>query len=156
MRVVGINIGSNLGDREANLRHAVDEIGRLTGSRLRVSGIYESESWGYQSDNPFYNVAAEFESDLPCDRLLEIFQTIERAAGSTVHRDASGGYADRTLDIDLIYSGDEQIATPTLTVPHPRLAERRFVLQPLSELSPGWRHPATGLSVAEMLSELEK
>lgn len=82
MRTVSVNIGTNLGDREANLRRAVDEIARSVGSTPRVSSIYESEAWGYQSDNPFFNIAVEFESDLPVGRLLDIFQRIEREAGA--------------------------------------------------------------------------
>ena len=101
MRTVSVNIGTNLGDREANLRRAVDEIARSVGSTPRVSSIYESEAWGYQSDNPFFNIAVEFESDLPVGRLLDIFQRIEREAGSSSHRNADGSYADRQLDIDI-------------------------------------------------------
>ena len=92
MRTVSVNIGTNLGDREANLRRAVDEIARSVGSTPRVSSIYESEAWGYQSDNPFFNIAVEFESDLPVGRLLDIFQRIEREAGSSSHRNADGSY----------------------------------------------------------------
>ena len=114
MRTVSVNIGTNLGDREANLRRAVDEIARSVGSTPRVSSIYESEAWGYQSDNPFFNIAVEFESDLPVGRLLDIFQRIE----------------------------------------HPRMDKREFVLAPLCELSPGWRHPVSLLTAAEMLARL--
>lgn len=111
MRTVSVNIGTNLGDREANLRRAVDEIARSVGSTPRVSSIYESEAWGYQSDNPFFNIAVEFESDLPVGRLLDIFQRIEREAGSSSHRNADGSYADRQLDIDIVYAGDEVVDT---------------------------------------------
>lgn len=154
MRTVSINIGSNLGDCKRNLQFAVEEIGKRAGCRLRVSEIYESESWGYRSDNPFYNMAAEFESGLSCRELLEIFQSVEKDAGSAPHRDESGGYADRILDIDIICSGSEIIDDGRLRVPHPRMALRRFVLKPLSELSPGWKHPETGLTVSEMLAAL--
>ena len=133
MRTVSVNIGTNLGDREANLRRAVDEIARSVGSTPRVSSIYESEAWGYQSDNPFFNIAVEFESDLPVGRLLDIFQRIEREAGSSSHRNADGSYADRQLDIDIVYAGDEVVDT---------------------ELSPGWRHPVSLLTAAEMLARL--
>ena len=99
MRTVSVNIGTNLGDREANLRRAVDEIARSVGSTPRVSSIYESEAWGYQSDNPFFNIAVEFESDLPVGRLLDIFQRIEREAGSSSHRNADGSYAGTALRV---------------------------------------------------------
>ena len=124
---MSVNIGTNLGDREANLRRAVDEIARSVGSTPRVSSIYESEAWGYQSDNPFFNIAVEFESDLPVGRLL---------------------------DIDIVYAGDEVVDTATVVLPHPRMDKREFVLAPLCELSPGWRHPVSLLTAAEMLARL--
>lgn len=153
-RTVSVNIGSNLGDREVNLRHAVDEIARRTGCSPRVSRIYESEAWGYLSDNPFFNVAVEIDSDLPIDRLLDIFQSIERDAGSACHRNADGSYADRRLDIDIVYAGSLTLATDRLRLPHPRMEQREFVLAPLCELSPQWRHPVSGLTAAEMLERL--
>ena len=151
---MSVNIGTNLGDREANLRRAVDEIARSVGSTPRVSSIYESEAWGYQSDNPFFNIAVEFESDLPVGRLLDIFQRIEREAGSSSHRNADGSYADRQLDIDIVYAGDEVVDTAAVVLPHPRMDKREFVLAPLCELSPGWRHPVSLLTAAEMLARL--
>lgn len=154
MRVVSINIGSNLGDRGANLRHAVSRIAQAVGCSPRVSKIYESEAWGYHSDNPFFNIAVEFESTLPAESLLRIFQTVEADAGSPCHRNADGSYADRILDIDIIYLGDEVIDRPDIQVPHPRMASRRFVLAPLCELSPQWRHPVSRLTAAEMLAQL--
>ena len=155
MRTVSVNIGTNLGDREANLRRAVDEIARSVGSTPRVSSIYESEAWGYQSDNPFFNIAVEFESDLPVGRLLDIFQRIEREAGSSSHRNADGSYADRLVDIDIIYYGDSIISSDTLVTPHPRMEQREFVLVPLCELSPQWKHPISGLTAEEMLKNLQ-
>lgn len=156
MRVVSLNIGSNLGDRRQNLLRAVAEIERLSGRKARVSRIYESEAWGYHSDNPFFNIGAEFSTDMPAGKLLELTQRVEKAAGSSRHRDAAGGYADRLLDIDIIRIGDETIDTPELKVPHPLLAERLFVLRPLAELSPRWRHPSSGKTSAQMLAELER
>ena len=154
MRTVSVNIGTNLGDREANLRRAVDEIARSVGSTPRVSSIYESEAWGYQSENPFFNIAVEFESDLPVGRLLDIFQRIEREAGSSSHRNADGSYADRLLDIDIIAVDQLRIDRPTLQVPHPHLAEREFFLRPMAELAPMWRDPKTGKTCGEMLADL--
>lgn len=156
MRVVSVNIGSNLGDREANLRQAVTMIAREVGCTPRVSNIYESKAWGYLSDNPFFNIAVEFESDLPAATLLSLFQRIEKEVGSAGHRDANGGYVDRILDIDIICLGNEIIDTQSISVPHPRMDRREFVLVPLCELSPQWRHPLSGLTAAEMLERLRK
>ena len=156
MRVVSVNIGSNLGDREANLRQAVTMIAREVGCTPRVSNIYESKAWGYLSDNPIFNIAVEFESDLPTATLLSLFQRIEKEVGSAGHRDANGGYVDRILDIDIICLGNEIIDTQSISVPHPRMDRREFVLVPLCELSPQWRHPLSGLTAAEMLERLRK
>lgn len=156
MRTVSVNIGSNLGDREQNLRAAVKRIRRIAGTPLRLSKIYESQAWGYHSDNPFLNIAVEFHSDRPLADLLAAFRKVERDLGSLSHRTPDGSYADRTVDIDIICAGNETVATETLCVPHPRMAERRFVLVPLCELSPTWRHPIIGLTAAEMLRQLDE
>ena len=153
-RAVSVDIGSNIGNGRENVMRAVEVIGRITGCHVRTSAIFESESWGYRSDNPFYNLEAEFESDLEAEQLLAIFKNIEKKMGSSTHRDASGGYIDRKLDIDIIYIGSEVISSGDLQVPHPRMQEREFVLRPLTELSPGWVHPLLHLTAREMLSRL--
>lgn len=154
MRVAGINIGTNLGDKGRNLHFAVEEIERLLGCRARKSSVYVTEPWGYQSDSPFFNIAIEVDTDLDGSRLLEVVRGVERAAGTGAHRDGDGQYIDRLLDIDIIYLGSEVIDTETLSVPHPRMAERAFVLVPLAEVNPTWRHPLTGLTAGEMIARL--
>lgn len=156
MRKIGINIGSNLGDRTENIRFAVREIERRLKCRLRTSSVYESESWGYHSDNPFYNIGAEFESDADYEELLSVFKSIEHDCGCISHRNADGSYADRILDIDIIYIGEEIIDTATLKVPHPRMHEREFVLRPLAELSPDWMHPIFHLNAVQLLHNLNQ
>lgn len=155
MPVVCVGIGSNLGDRRHNLRFAVKKIREMAESVVCVSSVYESDAWGYCSDNPFLNIVAEFESEAEPESLLSAFQEIEKEAGSGSHRDSSGNYIDRILDIDIIYIGDRIIDTGRLTVPHPRMSERDFVLVPLSELSPGWIHPVSRITVSRMLEELK-
>ncbi|MCQ2288782.1 MAG: 3-phosphoshikimate 1-carboxyvinyltransferase [Muribaculaceae bacterium] len=142
-----LNIGSNLGDREANLRRAVDELKQL-GSRCMVSSIVESEPWGYESDNAFLNVGVMLESDLEPLDMLHRCQAIERQLGSAAHRDEHGNYVDRLVDIDIILAGDLVINTPELTVPHPRMHERGFVMTPLKEL-------LEKLAILESLESLE-
>ena len=151
---VCVGIGSNLGDREANLRFAVDKI-RESEGKVMVSSLFESEAWGYHSDNPFYNIVAEFDTDKDAYALLDFLQTVEKEAGSGSHRDKEGGYVDRVLDIDIIFIGGEVMESGRLIVPHPKMAEREFVLVPLAELSPGWVHPLSGLTVVEMLRRLK-
>lgn len=128
-----LNIGSNLGDREANLRQAVDELTAL-GSRCTVSSIVESEPWGFASDNAFLNVGVMLESPLEPLEMLHRCQEIERKLGSKAHRDENGNYVDRLVDIDIIFAGNLVIDTPELTVPHPRMHQRDFVMRPLQEL----------------------
>ena len=153
MPAVCVSIGSNLGDRSANLRFAIEKIRKLADGRINVSSVYESEAWGYHSDNPFYNVAAIFESETDPESLLDRLQNIEREAGSGSHRDKEGNYTDRILDIDIIFCEDRIIERPDLSVPHPRMTLRNFVLVPLCEIMPGFIHPVTHKSIATLLRE---
>ncbi len=150
-----LNIGSNTGDRTAIIGSAVALISSMPETvGTRVSSQIESEPWGFESDNRFINVGVEIECDLEPEQLLDRLNDIERQLGATPHRDDSGNYIDRNIDIDIICADDMIVETPRLTLPHPRLHQRMFVLQPLSELSPGWRHPLTGLTAFEMINIL--
>lgn len=153
MREVAVNIGTNLGDRRENLRFALRKIAEFAGT-LRTSKIYETEAWGYTSCNPFYNIGAVFFSDLDAGELYAKLHQIELAAGCSTHRDGSGNYIDRLLDIDIIYIGGEVIEGD-LSVPHPRLYQRSFVVLPLAELTPDWVDPRTGRSVSEIVESLD-
>ena len=135
-----VNIGSNLGVRALNISRAVRAIESRFGY-FEISKMMESEPQGFDSVNLFSNVA-------------EILQEIERELNPTPHRYADGSYSDRVLDIDIMAVDEMQINTPRLKVPHPRLAERKFFLQPFAELAPLWRHPATGLTCEQMLTRL--
>lgn len=148
-----INLGSNLGDRRLNLSRAMRAVGAEFGD-FEMSHVVESESWGFDSTNSFLNVGMAFNSDLPPEEVLGRLQRVERSISPAPHRDASGGYADRVIDIDIVAVDREIIDTPSLRVPHPSLAERRFFLEPLAELAPGWTHPESGLTAAQMLARL--
>lgn len=148
-----INIGSNLGNRRLNLSRAVAEIEKTVGF-FELSHTIESRPWGYVSDNMFLNVGMAFETNLKPEELLDVLQQVERKLNKSAHRNSNGTYADREIDIDIIALDDLQIDTDRLTVPHKHLAERSFFLEPLQELAPGWHHPATGLTPAEMLANL--
>jgi 2-amino-4-hydroxy-6-hydroxymethyldihydropteridine diphosphokinase len=149
-RVVAVAIGSNLGDRAAHLayaRRALTEL--LTG--LKSSAAIETTPVGVVEPQPLYlNAAAIGRSGRPARELLDELLRIEQASG----RERSSPNAARTLDLDLILSGDEVIEEPGLIVPHPRFRERRFVLEPLAEIAPDLRDPVTGLTVAELLRRL--
>ena len=128
-----LNIGSNLGDRQANLSSAIEAL-KQVGKVTAVSSIVKSEPWGYKSDNAFMNVGVNLDSALDPMQLLHQCQAIERKLGSASHRDAGGNYVDRLVDIDIILAGDLTINTPKLTIPHPHMHERDFVMQPLQEI----------------------
>ena len=142
--LVYVGLGANLGEREAALRSALAAIGQLPGTRVtRVSPLYGSAP--VDAGGPEYlNAVAELTTALAPQPLLQALQSIEQAAG----RQRPYRNAPRTLDLDVLLYGSQSIATPTLTVPHPRLWERAFVLLPLAELRPGWATPAQLRAVA--------
>ncbi|MDE7442546.1 MAG: 2-amino-4-hydroxy-6-hydroxymethyldihydropteridine diphosphokinase [Muribaculaceae bacterium] len=150
-----INIGSNMGDRRANIGRAVALISESVGEPSGVSRVVESEPWGYESTNRFLNIGIVVDTDLAPEELLDRLQAVERAISPESHRDANGAYIDRLIDVDLIVYGGAVVDTPRLKVPHPHMAQRRFVLEPLAELLPDWHHPCTGLTVADMMASLQ-
>ncbi len=148
MPTVYLGLGANLGEREANIRQALEVLGaRGVGVRV-VSALIESDPVGGPADSPrFLNGAALVETDLSPRELLEVCREVETALG----RDRSGGPdAPRTVDLDILVYGQRVIDAPDLTVPHPRIAERGFVLGPLAEIAPGLAVPGTGRTVAEL------
>lgn len=156
---VFIGLGTNLGDRAANYREAIDRIGKLPDTRvLRQSSIYETEPVG-DVKGAFLNGAIEVETELPPDVLMRKLLSIERVMGRkrVKGRKAAsrGKYKPRIIDLDLLFFNKEVIDTRTLKVPHPLLQERRFVLAPLSELAPALIHPKINKSVSEMLVALK-
>ena len=143
---VAIALGSNLGDREATLHAAVAALHPVI-QRLRVSSFHETAYVGSEPQPPVLNGAVVGETTVPAHRLLERLLEIEREHGRT----RPYGGAPRTLDLDLILYGESTIDEPGLVVPHPRFRERRFVLEPLAEIAPGWRDPVTGKTMKELL-----
>jgi 2-amino-4-hydroxy-6-hydroxymethyldihydropteridine diphosphokinase len=144
---VAIALGSNLGDREGRLRAAVAALAPSI-HHLRASTFHETAPVGVGLQPMFLNAAAVGETSLSARALLDTMLGIERTLGRA--RPFPG--APRTLDLDLILYDDAIIdETPTLVVPHPRFRERRFVLEPLSEIAPDWRDPVTGKTVEELL-----
>jgi 2-amino-4-hydroxy-6-hydroxymethyldihydropteridine diphosphokinase len=141
-----VGLGSNLGDREAAIGRAAELMGAL-----RLSPIVETDPWGYVDQPRFLNAAAEVETSLaPCaflDQLLDL----ERRLG----RERTGPrWGPRTIDLDLLLWGDERISEPGLEVPHPRILERLFVLEPLAALVPDRKIPGNG-TVSEALAGLQ-
>ena len=149
-RLLYIAIGSNLGDRAAMLERAVEEMNRAGMRVLRQSSVYETEPVGGPPQSWFLNAVVEVETELPPQRVLQVLQTIEQS----MRRRPSVACGPRTLDLDILFDGDSVIRSAELEVPHPRLAQRRFVLAPLAELAPQLIHPVLHKSVAQLLSEL--
>lgn len=153
MAYVFINVGSNLGQRRLNLSRAMKGVGERFGN-FEMSHVVESEPWGFDSTHSFLNVGLQFESDLPPEEILRQLHELEREISDAPHRNADGSYRDRAVDIDIVAIDREVIDTPELKVPHPELANRRFFLEPMEEMAPGWQHPITGLTPGEMLEAL--
>lgn len=149
-----IGLGSNLGDRRATLDGAIAALDATPGVRVRrVSAFHETEPvGGPPGQGAYLNAAAALETTLDPLELLHVLQAIEARFG----RVRTVRWGERTLDLDLLLFDDRIIQTPTLSVPHPRLAERRFVLEPLAEIAPRAVEPRTGRSVSELLRELNR
>ena len=147
-----LSLGSNLGDRAAHIEQALSALSQAGVVVLRRSALYETEPVGAAPQRWFVNCVVEVETELMPVALLHTLKRIEREMGR--NPGAGAQPAARTIDIDIVAYGQLVASSPELTIPHPRLAERRFVLEPLRELTPDWRHPVTRLSVTEMLSAL--
>ncbi|HVG00279.1 MAG TPA: 2-amino-4-hydroxy-6-hydroxymethyldihydropteridine diphosphokinase [Chloroflexia bacterium] len=147
MVIAYLGLGSNLGDREGYLRAAVEALGKLRGTRvLATSGLYCSKPWGKLDQPDFMNMVAAVETEMEPRELLGECKSIERAAGRT----AGERWGPRVLDIDLLLYDGLTLDSDALTIPHPRLWQRQFVLMPLAELVPGLRD-GHGRSILEVL-----
>lgn len=146
-----IGVGANLGDRRGQCEAAVAALGKVPGVRVeRVSSWRETVPVGPVPQGPFINGAVRVATTLSPRALLDACLAIERAMG----RERRVPKGPRVIDLDLLWFGDSVVALPGLTVPHPELARRRFVLEPLAEIAPGIRDPVTGRTAARMLAAL--
>ena len=133
MHVVYLSLGSNLGDRHATMRRAIDMLNAEAGTVDRQSSLLETEPWGFESANKFLNMCVRLLTTLTPEQLLLKTQDLEKRLGRTV-KSVDGKYHDRPIDIDMLMYDDVNISTPTLTLPHPHMHERDFVMIPLREI----------------------
>ena len=150
MMYVYFGLGTNLGDKEHNLRLAVRKIEERVGKVVSLSAFYATAPWGFSSEHTFLNAATCVETLLPPLSVLHLTQEIEREIGRT-HKSVGGVYSDRVIDIDLLLYGDQVLDTPELKLPHPLMHERRFVMEPLAEIAPDLVHPILKKKMRELL-----
>jgi 2-amino-4-hydroxy-6-hydroxymethyldihydropteridine diphosphokinase len=143
-------LGSNLGDRSGNLQKALLLIGESIGHIASLSSVYETAPWGYQSENGFLNQCVTLWSEMEPEHILEQIHMIEAKLGRPGRLP---GYADRIMDIDILFYGNMILAHPDLHIPHIRIQERRFSLVPLAEILPDFEHPVLRKKISTLLSE---
>ena len=148
-----LGLGTNEGNKEENIRGAIEELSHLLGTPTAVATIIETEPWGFQSDNSFLNTVVAFNTTLAPEEILKATQEIERRLGRT-KKSIDGCYSDRPIDIDILLYGNRVIESEHLTIPHPLLHKRLFVLQPLAQIAPQVIHPTLRKSIARLLKEV--
>jgi 2-amino-4-hydroxy-6-hydroxymethyldihydropteridine diphosphokinase len=150
---VYLGLGTNLGEKKENLVRAIEKLSLALGPCTACSTFIETEPWGFKSNNGFLNCVAAFETELTPFGLLDATERIERELGRTAKSDGAN-YHDRIIDIDILLYGDTVINSERLTIPHPLMHRRDFVLEPLAEIAPETIHPLLRKSIGKLLEEL--
>jgi 2-amino-4-hydroxy-6-hydroxymethyldihydropteridine diphosphokinase len=151
MNLAYLLLGSNLGDRSAKIANAIAYIHSSCGVVLKTSSLYETEAWGFNSENKFLNQVILIDTAMQADDLLQNILNIELLLGRV--RKNTDNYNSREIDIDILFFNDEIIYQQDLKIPHPLLQERRFTLLPLSEIASEIKHPVLNKTIKELLSE---
>ena len=153
MSVVYLSLGSNMGDRENILELSIKEIGKRIGTITKVSSKYETEPWGFVSANKFINMAVEVETELSSQEVSDRVHQIEDDLGRTRNSNATG-YEDRVIDIDILMIDDIVSDNSVLTLPHPKMHLREFVIFPLCEIAPNAIHPILKNSIEDIKNNM--
>ncbi len=152
MATVYLGLGTNLGDKEANLRTAIYKLQERIGKQVSLSSFYETAPWGFESDHSFLNAAIGLETSLSPIEILHITQEIEKELGRT-KKSVNGSYSDRLIDIDILLYDTLVLQTPELTIPHPLMTERDFVMKPLIEIAGNVIHPTRQKTLSGLYQE---
>ena len=151
MAIAYLALGTNIGNSRRNMITAAALLAERVGDVLALSGFYETEPWGFQSENTFLNAALRLETSLSPLELLKATQQIEVEMGRT--QKSNGTYHDRIIDIDILLYDDLILQTPELTLPHPLMQDRRFVMEPLLEIAPSVVHPVFKKTIVSLIRE---
>lgn len=152
MKKTFLSIGTNLGNRELNIKNAIIFLQEEVGKFVATSATYETEPWGFEAENNFYNLVVLFETDLLPRELLNAVKRIEQKMGRVKTRQ---GYQSRIIDIDIIFYENQFYHDKNLSIPHKHTHMRNFVLMPLADLAPNYVHPLLQLSVSQMLQNCD-
>jgi 2-amino-4-hydroxy-6-hydroxymethyldihydropteridine diphosphokinase len=148
MHKIYLGIGGNIGNKQINFKEVYQMIDNELGTTEKTSSIYETPPWGFQSDDPFWNSVIEISSNLTPETLLSKIHSIEDDFGRKRGKER---YSSREIDIDILYIDDIFMETDSLIIPHPRIHQRKFVLVPLAEIAPNFKHPLFRQTSIEML-----
>ena len=149
MAIVYLSLGSNMGDRMANLKVALNLLENKGLKIVKKSGVFETEPVGMKEQHDFYNMCVEAELNMPAEALLTIINMTEFEMGRTKQEH----WGPRIIDIDILFYSNIIIYSLELMVPHPEIEKRKFVLEPLSEIASGFKHPVNGLTIKELLNK---
>jgi 2-amino-4-hydroxy-6-hydroxymethyldihydropteridine diphosphokinase len=149
MNTVYIQLGSNIGERESFITKSMHKVEDDIGKIITASSIFETTAWGNENQNNFLNSVIEIKTPFDAFTILQKSQEIENNLG----RERSDQWGERTIDIDILFYNNKIINTKELTVPHPLIQKRKFVLVPLSEIAPNYMHPILKKNISTLLSE---
>ena len=152
MAIAYLGLGTNIGNKRRNMITAAALLAERVGDILALSGFYETEPWGFESENFFLNAAVKLKTSFSPLELLRITQRIEKELGRA--EKSSGVYHDRIIDIDILLYEDEVLQIPELTLPHPLMHERKFVMEPLAEIAPFVVHPVLKERIIDLKERL--